>query len=117
MTWKQICGWFVLATMVSCSTTASLKETFTATIGEPYIVNVGYTGSGDGVWYHCIKDGKPFLADHFRVFLLLRRLSFVEITENDAGTYEIEIQGKNGVVYTKIINLLGMYSCISCNWL
>ena len=91
---------------------ASLGETVTATIGAPYILNIGYKGSRDGVWYHCIKDGKQLLPDHFRVFLSIRRLSFVEITESDAGTYQIEIQGKDGVVYTKAINLLGMYSYI-----
>ena len=109
MTWNQICGWFVLATVISCSAAASLGETVTATIGAPYILNIGYKGSRDGVWYHCIKDGKQLLPDNFRLFFLLRRLSFVEITEGDAGTYQIEIQSKDGVVYTKTINLLGMY--------
>ena len=109
MNWKQICGWFVLAAVISCSAAASLGETYTATIGEPYILKTGYKGSRDGVWYHCIKDGKPYVPDHIRVFLLLRRLSFVEITESDAGTYQIEIQGKGGLHYTKTIKLLGMY--------
>ena len=34
MTWKQTCGWFVLATMISCSAAVSLRETFTVTIGD-----------------------------------------------------------------------------------
>ena len=119
MNWKQICGWFVLAAVISCSAAASLGETFTATIGQPYILKTGYEGSRDGVWYHCIKDGKPYVPDHIRVFLLLRRLSFVEITESDAGTYQIEIQGKGGLHYTKIIKLLGMYYIVtvsSCSY-
>ena len=37
----------------------------------------------------------------------LGRLSFVEITDSDAGLYQVEVEGKN-VQYSKTINLLGM---------
>ena len=106
MIWKQICGWFVLAAVISCSAAVSLRETVTATIGDPYILRFDYDGPRLGVTYRFSKDGKPFVPERFRVFQSLRRLSFVEITDSDAGLYQLEVEGKN-VQYSKTINLLG----------
>ena len=109
MTWKQVCGWFVLAAVISYSAAVSLREAqaVTATVGEPYVLKFGYDGPRDGVKYRFTKDGKPLLTAKFRVFQLLRRLSFVEITESDAGLYHFEVEG-SGIRYSKTINLLGI---------
>ena len=108
MNWKQICGWFVLAAVISCSAAASLGETVTATIGAPYILRFDYDGPRLGVTYRFRKDGQPFVPERFRVFQRRARLSFVEITDTDAGLYELEVEGR-GIQYSSSINLLGMY--------
>ena len=100
----------MLAAVISCSAAVSLRETVTATIGDPYILKFGYEGPRHGVKFHFTKDGTPLIAEKFRVFQLLRRLSFVEITESDAGLYHLEIEGK-GIHYSKSINLLGSEIC------
>ena len=103
---KQICGWIVLA-VISCSAAMSLRETVTATAGEPYILRFSYSGPRIGVDYHFTKDGEPFVPARFRVFRLLGRISFVEVTESDAGVYHLEVNGRR-VHYSKTIKLLGM---------
>jgi len=106
MIWKQIYG-LVAVAVISCSTAMALvADSVTATIGEPYILKFGYGGPTHGVNFHFSKDGKPFLAEKIRVFLLLRRLSFIEISESDAGVYTLEVNGK-GISYKKSITLLG----------
>ena len=106
MIWKQICGWCVLA-MISCSAAMSTRDTVTATIGDPFILRFGYNGHRFGVTYQFSKDGSPFVPERFRVFLLRGRLSFVEVTNSDAGAYTLEVEG-SGIHYSKTINLLGM---------
>ena len=108
MIWKQISGWLVLAVVISCHTAVSLEDTVTATIGEPFVLRFGYTGRRLGVRYHFSKDGKPFVPERPRVLRILGRLSFVEITDGDAGLYKLEVEGRR-ISYTKSINLLGMY--------
>ena len=107
MNWKQICGWFVLAAVIGCSAAASLGETVTATIGAPYILRFDYDGPRLGVTYRFRKDGQPFVPERFRVFQRRGRLSFVEVTDSDAGVYELEVEGR-GTNYRSTINLLGM---------
>ena len=107
MNWKQICGWFVLAAVISRSAAASLGETVTATIGAPYILRFDYDGPRLGVTYRYRKDGQPFVPERFRVFRFLGRLSFVEITDSDAGVYVLEVVGKK-TSYSSTINLQGM---------
>ena len=109
MIWKQICGWCVLA-MISCSAAMSTRDTVTATIDNPFILNFGYSGRRFGVTYRFSKDGSPFVPERFRVFQRRGRLSFVEITDSDAGVYQLEVEGK-GIHYSRTINLLGM--CIA----
>ena len=100
----------VAVAVISCSTAMALvADSVTATIGEPYILKFGYEGPRDGVDFHFSKDGKPFLAEKILVFKLLRRLSFIEITESDAGVYTLEVNGK-GIHYKKAITLLGSYT-------
>ena len=106
MTWKQICGWCVLA-MISCSAAISTTDTVTATIGDPFILKFGYNGSRFGVTYQFSKDGSPFVPERFRAFLLRGRLSFIEVTDSDAGVYTLAVEG-SGIRYRKSINLLGM---------
>ena len=108
MNWKQICGWLVLAAVISCSAAASLGETVTATIGAPYILRFDYDGPRLGVTYRFRKDGQPFVPERFRVFRFLGRISFVEISDSDAGVYELEVEGR-GTSYSSTINLLGVY--------
>ena len=107
MNWKQICGWFMLAAVISCGAAATLGETVTATIGAPYILRFDYDGPRLGVTYRFRKDGQPFVPERFRVFQFLGRLSFVEITDSDAGLYELEVEGR-GTSYSSTINLQGM---------
>ena len=104
---KQFCGWLILATLISYTTAMVLRDTANATIGEPYILKFGYVGPKRGVTYHFNKDGKPLVAEKFRVFQHLGRLSFVEITHEDAGLYQFEVHGRR-IQYSKAINLLGM---------
>ena len=104
---KQTCCWFVLAAVVSCSIAVSLGDTVTANIGEPLILRFGYRGRRLGVRYHFSKDGQRFVPERFRVFRLFDRLSFVEITDTDAGEYHLVVEGWR-VHYTKTINLIGM---------
>ena len=106
MTWKQICGWCVLA-MISCSAAISTTETVTATIGDPFILSFGYNGRRFGVTYQFSKDGSPFVPERFKVFLLRGRLSFVEVTDSDAGVYTLAVEGSR-IRYRKSIKLLGM---------
>ena len=108
MTWKQICGWCMLA-MISCSaaiTTPDL-ETVTATIGDPFILKFDYNGRRFGVTYNFSKDGSPFVPERFRAFLYCGKLSFVEIADIDAGVYTFAAEG-SGIHYRKSINLSGM---------
>ena len=114
MIWKQICGWCVLA-MISCSAAISTTdlETVTATIGDPFILKFGYNGRRFDVTYHFSKDGSPFVPERFRAFLLRGRLSFVEVTDSDAGVYTLAVEG-SGIRYRKSINLLGMNAVTTC---
>ena len=104
------------AAVISCSAAASLGETVTATIGAPCIFRFDYNGPRLGVTYRFRKDGQPFVPERFRVFQHCGRLSFVEISDSDAGLYELEVveRKKEGrrTSYNKAINLLGMYTCI-----
>ena len=109
MIWRQICGWCVLA-MISCCAAMSTRDMVTATIGDPFILRFDYSGRRFGVTYHFSKDGRPLAPERFRVFQLRGRLSFVEITESDAGVYQLEVEGR-GIQYNQTINLLGMYVC------
>lgn len=104
MTWKQICGWFVLA-MISCTTAVSLRETITARTGDPCIMRFGYEGPRNGVKFAFTKDGKPLVAERFRVFQYPRRLSFVEVSDSDSGLYQLEVEGE-GIRYSAAINLI-----------
>ena len=106
MIWKQICGWCLLA-VISCSAAVSIRDTVTATDGEPFILNFGYSGRRLGITYHYSKDGKPFVPERLRVLQLLGRLSFLEITDEDAGLYQLEVEGR-GVRFSRTITLLGM---------
>ena len=108
MIWKQICGWLVLAVVISCHTAVSQEETVTATIGEPFVLRFGYKGRRLGVWHYFSKDGKPFVPERPRVMQFRGRISFVEITDSDAGLYRLEVKGRR-IRYTKSINLLGIY--------
>ena len=107
---KQTCGWFVLAAVISCSIAVSLGDTVTATIGEPLILRFGYRGRRRGVTYHFSKDDQPFVLERPRVFRRFDRLSFVEITDTDAGEYHLLVEGRR-VRYSKAINLIGMHMC------
>ena len=107
MIWKQIFGWFVLAAVISCSATVTSGETVTATIGDPYILKFEYNGPRRGVRYRFSKDDKPFVPERYRVFWSCGRISFLEITDDDAGLYQLEVQGRR-IQYSKAINLLGM---------
>ena len=107
MNWKQICGWFVLAAVISRSAAASLGETVTATIGAPYILRFDYDGPRLGVAYQFRKDDQPFAPEKLRVFQFCERLSFVEITDSDAGLYELEVEERR-IHYSSTINLQGM---------
>jgi len=104
---KQICGWCLLA-VISCSAAMSIREsdTVTATIGDPFILKFGYRGRRQGVTYRYSKDGKPFVPEKFRVFQLLGRLSFLEITDEDAGVYQLGVVGK-GIRFSRTITLSG----------
>ena len=106
MIWKQICGWCLLA-VISCSAAVSIRDTATATVGDPFILKFNYSGHRLGVDYHYSKDGKPFVPERSRVLQLLGRLSFLEITESDAGVYQLVVEGR-GIRYSSTINLLGM---------
>ena len=106
MIWKQICGWCLLA-IISCSAAMSIRDTVTATVGDAFILSFGYSGRRLGVTYHYSKDGKPFVPERFRVLQLLGRLSFLEITDEDAGVYQLEVEGR-GIRFSRTINLLGM---------
>ena len=105
---KQTYGWFVLAAVICCSIAVSLGETITATIGEPLVLRFGYRGRRLGVRYHFSKDGRSFAPERFRVFRLFDRLSFVEITDTDAGEYHLVVDGWR-VHYSQTINVLGMH--------
>ena len=85
----------------------STIDTVTATIGDPFILSFGYNGRRFGVTYQFSKDGSPFVPERFRVFLIHGRLSFVEVTDSDAGAYTLAVEG-SGIHYRKTINLLGM---------
>ena len=106
MIWKQICGWCLLA-VISCSAAVSIRDTVTATDGDPFILSFGYSGRRLGVTYRYSKDGKPFVPERLRVLQRLGRLSFLEITDEDAGSYQLEVEGR-GVRFSRTINLLGM---------
>ena len=108
MIWKQICGWCLLA-VISCSAAGSIRETVTATVGDPFVLSFGYNGRRFGVTYHYSKDGKLFAAEKSRVLQPLGRLAFLVIHESDAGVYQLEVNGR-GINYRKSINLLGMHT-------
>ena len=105
---KQIFGWCLLAVMSCCSAAMSIKESdkVTATIGDPFILSFDYSGSRQDVTYHYSKDGKAFVPEKFRVLQLPGRLSFLEITNEDAGVYQLEVDGSR-THYSKTINLSG----------
>ena len=108
MTWKQIYGWIVVA-VISCSTTMALVgDSITGIVGDPCIVNFGYDGPRHGVNFRFSKDGKPFVAERFRVFQRLQRLSFAEVTESDAGVYTLAVDGRGIRRWRRSITLLGM---------
>ena len=107
MNWKQTCSWFVLAVVISCNPAATLGETVTATVGAPYILRFDYDGPRLGVTFRYRKDGQPFVPERFIVFRFLGRLSFIEITDTDAGLYELEVEGR-GIHYSGTVNLQGM---------
>ena len=109
MIWKQISGWCLLA-IISCSAAVSISDTVTATVGDPFILNFGYSGRRRGVIYRYSKDNKPFSPEKFRVLQLLGKLSFLEITDEDAGVYQLGVAGK-GIRFSSAITLLGM--CIA----
>jgi len=105
---KQIYGWVAVA-VISCSIAMALEDSVTATAGEPYILKFDYSGSRRGVKFHYTKDGERFFAERSRVFTLLRRVSFVEITEDDAGVYTLEVNRRGVQQYSKTITLTGTY--------
>ena len=107
MTLKQICGWCLLA-VICCSVAMSIREsdTVTTTIGDPFVLSFGYRGRRLGVDYRYSKDGKPFVPEKFRVFQLPGRLSFLEITDEDAGVYQLGVVGK-GIRFSRKITLSG----------
>ena len=113
MIWKQICGWCLLA-VISCSAAVSIRDTVTATDGDPFILSFGYSGRRLGVTYRYSKDGIPFVPERLRVLQRLGRLSFLEITDEDAGSYQLEVEGR-GVHFSRTINLLGMYVITDSN--
>jgi len=104
----QIYGWVAVA-VISCSIAMALEDSATATAGEPYILRFDYSGRRRGAKFHYTKDGEPFVAEKSRVFTLLRRLSFVEISESDAGVYTLKVNRKGVQRYNKSITLTGMY--------
>ena len=106
MIWKQISGWCLLA-VISCSAAMSIRDTVTATVGDPFILSFGYNGRRLGVTYRYSKDGKPFAPERFRVLQLLGRLSFLEIAEEDAGEYQLGVVGR-GIRFSTTITLKGM---------
>ena len=106
---KQICGWCLLA-VISCSAAVSIRATVTATVGDPFVLSFGYSGRRFGISCHYRKDGKPFFPERLRVVQLLGRLSFLEITEEDAGIYQIGVVGR-GIRFSRTITLLG--ACIA----
>ena len=109
---KQISDWLVLAVVISYHAAVSLGDldTVNATIGEPFVLRFGYKGHRLGVRYHFSKDGKTFVPEKLRVLQIHGRLSFVEITDSDAGLYKLEMEGRR-ICYTKSINLFGTYLC------
>ena len=106
MIWKQICGWCLL-TVISCGAAMSIRDTVTATIGDPFVLNFDYSVHRQGVTYRYVKDGNPFIPEESRVLQLLGRLLFLEITDVDAGVYQLEVEG-SGLNYSRTINLLGI---------
>ena len=106
---KQTWSWFVLAAVICCSIAVSLGETITATIGEPLVLRFGYRGRRRGVTYHFSKDGQTFVPERLRVFQRFERLSFVEVTDTDAGEYHLVVDGRR-VHYSQTINVLGMHT-------
>ena len=107
MSCKQICGWCLLA-VISCSAAVSIRDTVTATIGDPFVLSFDYSGSQLGVSYRYSKDGMPFVPEKPRVLQRPGRLSFLEITDEDAGVYQLEVED----YYNNAINLSGTYACI-----
>ena len=86
----------MLAVVISCHAAVSLGDldTVNATIGEPFVLRFGYKGHRLGVRYHFSKDGKTFVPEKLRVLQIRGRLSFVEITDSDAGLYKLEVEGR-----------------------
>ena len=107
MIWKQICGWCLLA-IISCSAAVSIRDTVTATIGDPFGLSFHYSGSRLGVTYHYRKDGELFVPEDSKVLQLNGNLLFLEITNGNAGVYQLKVEG-SGINYSRTINLLGSY--------
>ena len=107
MIWKQICGWCLLA-IISRSAAISIRDTVTAIIGDPFGLSFGYSGSRLDVTYHYSKDGEPFVPEESRVLQLNGSLLFLEISNGNAGVYQLKVEG-SGINDSRTINLLGSY--------
>ena len=101
-----LCSLVVALAYFSIGSTSDPVETVEAHVGEPFILNFGYTGPTLGAFHQLTKDGEKVAVDNTRTFKQLSQLYFTEIYEQDFGKYHLSITG-NGADFEKTIVLSG----------
>ena len=86
----------------------STNETVKVNVGEPFILNFGYTSTGPtlGISHDLTKDGEKVAVDNTRTFVQLDKLYFTEVYELDSGKYHLAVTG-NGADFEKTIVISG----------
>ena len=101
-----LCSLVVALACFSIGSTSDPVETVTADVGEPFILNFGYTGPTHGVVHKLTKDGEEVIVDNTRTFRQLGQLYFTEIYEQDSGKYLLSVT-ENGADFEQTIVLSG----------
>ena len=104
-----LCSLVIALACFSIGSASDPVETVTADVGEPFILNFGYTGPTLGVTHKLTKDGEEVVVDNTRTFRQLSQLYFTEIYEQDSGKYLLSVTGKEAGDFEKVIVLSGSY--------
>jgi len=96
---------------VFCDTKCSGKDDSTTAIaGQPFILHYfGFDGPRTSIEYLLTKDGVPLEKDNSRIFYYNGRVYFSEVSDSDAGVYQL-LAYNNETKYNKTIKLCGKKS-------
>ena len=101
-----LCSLVITLAYFSCGSTGAIVE---VDLGEPFILNFGYSGPAVGISHDLTKDGKEVVADNTRTFKQLDKLYFTEINELDSGEYHFIVTENGANRFEKTVILSGEY--------